>query len=218
MSPGIRRPQQHLWRTGKTSFPPLTHHRTSTFSHGIYQQCRYRFPHSPGLLSEAFAIPGRAGSPSAGSTAPAGRPRRPPPSLGGTASPPTPPAAREPPACSREGHGLLPASAPRSPPQRSQKPGTRGLCAAHEPEIAHGLKKDRGEAPSSGGGRRPLPAHPRPRRPPRPSEPAPLPPGVLGGGGGEAGTHRRPEERGQGGQREQEPQHGGRQPGNGGVS
>lgn len=35
------------------------------------------FPHGPGLLSEASAIPGRAGSPGAGSTAPAGRHRRP---------------------------------------------------------------------------------------------------------------------------------------------
>lgn len=95
-------------------------------------------------------------------------------------APPAPPQlqrAGSGPACSGEGHGPLPAPAPGSPPWRSHKPDTRTLRAAHEPEIAHGLKKDRGEAPSSSGGRRPLPALPRPRRPPAPLRAAPAAPG-----------------------------------------
>lgn len=123
VSPGTRRLQQNLCRTGKTSFPPLTQHRMSMFSHGIYQQCRYRSPTAPGCSARPPRFPGAQGAP-----APAA-PLRP----GGTAGPSTPPAGRERPACSGEGHGPLPAPAPGSPPRRSHKPGTRALCAAHEP-------------------------------------------------------------------------------------
>lgn len=128
----------------------------------------------PPRPSEASTIPGCAGSPGAGSSAPAGRPQRPSPPEGCTASPSSAPAPARP----GEGQGLLPAPAPGSPPRRSHKPGTSALRAAHEPQITQGLKKDGGEAPSSSGGRRPLPGLSRPRRPPAPLRAAPRCPRV----------------------------------------
>lgn len=128
----------------------------------------------PPRPSEASTIPGRAWSPGARSSAPAGRPQRPAPPEGCTASP----SSSSGPARPGEGHGPLPAPAPRSPPRHSHKPGTGALRAAHEPQVAQGLKKDGGEAPSSSGGRRPLPGLLRPRQPPAPLRAAPRCPRV----------------------------------------
>lgn len=127
VSPATRQPQQDLRRTGKTPFPPLTHHRMSKFSH--WDVPAVSVPVSPGsrVAQRGLHHPWARREP---------RRRQPRSGHAGhqarSAAPPAPPQlqrAGSGPACSGEGHGPLPDPAPGSRPRRSHKPGTRTLCA-----------------------------------------------------------------------------------------